>query len=145
MDPKALGKGFEQKHGARMARAEQERAKAAAEDAKQKEKLNQLRAAISDTVIPYLKEVEAEFPKGQFSIEVAKSKGVIRSPTGVSFSVGGGPKYTIELDGQRISVWHQGPSGTGLNVHLVHGFYDDPAAITRGVIGKLVQSAIDAE
>ena len=159
MDPKELRKRFEAKSAETAAKSAHKKAQLAAEKAEQAKREEEARTALRDVVIPYFNEIKAEFPKGQFSFDHAVS--MTLSPVRVSFKVGNGPRYFLEVIGGNVRILKEGPSFAppkgpqsgrkappGTNVQFVFSpnsepFIKEPSDLTRENLGRLVQMAID--
>jgi hypothetical protein len=103
--------------------------------------------AMTDVVIPFLAEIEEQFPPNQFSfspqIDLQDHKFV-----GVSFRVGDGPMVTISAAFGNIVISHGGASGSSKGIEFVYGpgaapFIASSRDLTRDKIARLVEMVID--
>jgi hypothetical protein len=158
MDPEDLKKRFEEKNSKVTASAAGAKAEAESQKSEQEKRAEVGRAAVRDVVVPYFKEIEATFPKGQFSFNpAAKTDAKDHSSVAVSFKVGNGPRYFIEVIRGHVRVFCEGPyfePSKGDNkapikyaqfifVSTEEPFIEGPHDLTREKLGKLIQIAID--
>jgi hypothetical protein len=103
--------------------------------------------AMTDVVIPFLSEVKAEFPHGQFSfspqIDLQDHKFV-----GVSFKVGNGPMVTISAAFGNIIIAQSGGSGSAKGIEFIYDRSSEPfisssCDLTRDKVSKLIEMVID--
>jgi hypothetical protein len=103
--------------------------------------------AMTEVVIPFLAEIKAEFPPGQFSfspqIDLQDHQFI-----GVSFKVGNGPMVTISAAFGNIIIAQSGGSGSGKGIDIVYGrdaepFISSSRDLTRDKVSKLIEMVID--
>jgi hypothetical protein len=161
MDPKELAGLFEKKNADIAAKTAQENAQLDAQKTEREKRIAEGRAALLNVVIPYFKEIEATFPKGQFSFNpAAQIDSNDLSPVGVSFKIGDGAEHHIEVTQGNVQIWQEGvnPKGPkrpgakvlGLSIRLVYPsttepFIAQPSDLTREKLGKLVEMAINKQ
>ena len=148
MDAKELAAKFVAKAAAAVAEKDrQETAKPDDDGKRLEEDVEDCKRAMTEVVIPFLSELKAHFPQGQFSfhpqIDLSDHKFV-----GVSFRVGDGPVTTISTTFGNVMVSHSGASGSSRGVDLVYSpetdpFISDSGDLTREKITKLVEMIID--
>ena len=156
MDPEELKKRFEEKRSKIAASAAQAGVEAKAQESEQEQKVEAGRVAIRDMVLPYFKEIEAALPKDQFSFD-SFAKDV--SSAKVSFRIGKGPRYFIEVIRGNVRVFCEGPyfdpSKSDRKAPVKYAqfifsateepFIEGPQDLTREKLGRLVQLAIDQD
>jgi len=147
MDARALAAKFVAKAASAVAEKYRQEAAIPDDDAKRLKDAEDCKRAITEVVIPFLSELKAHFPQGQFSfhpqIDLSDHKFV-----GVSFRVGDGPVTTISTTFGNVMVSHSGASGSSRGVDLVYSpetdpFISDSGDLTREKISKLVEMIID--
>jgi hypothetical protein len=147
MDAKALAAKFVAKAAAAVAEKYKQESATPDDNAKRLKDAEDCKRAITEVVIPFLSELKAHFPKGQFSfhpqIDLPDHKFV-----GVSFRVGDGPVTTISTTGGNVMVSHTGASGSSRGVNLAYSpetepFISNSGDLTREKISKLVEMIID--
>jgi hypothetical protein len=158
MDPEDLKKRFEERSSKNTIEAAEAKAETDTQATEQQKRIEVGRAAIRDIVIPYFREIEATFPKGQFSFDTAaKVDPKELFPIAVSFTVGSGPRYFIEVIRGNVRVFCEGPyfeppkNGNKASIkyaQFIFGsseepFIEGPNDLSREKIGKLIQIAID--
>jgi hypothetical protein len=147
MDAKALAAKFVAKAAAAVAEKYKQESATPDDNAKRLKDAEDCKRAITEVVIPFLSELKAHFPQGQFSfhpqIDLPDHKFV-----GVSFRVGDGPVTTISTTGGNVMVSHTGASGSSRGVNLAYSpetepFISNSGDLTREKISKLVEMIID--
>jgi hypothetical protein len=103
--------------------------------------------AMTEVVVPFLAEIKAAFPPGQFSfspqIDLQDHQFV-----GVSFKVGNGQMVTISAAFGNIVIAQSGGSGSGKGIEFVYGrgaepFISNSGDLTREKVAKLIETVID--
>jgi hypothetical protein len=158
MDPKDLKKRFEEKNASATASVAEATAEAEAQKYELEKRAEEGRAALRDVVVPYFAELEAAFPKGQFSFNpAARIDAKDQSSVAASFIVGNGPRYFVEVIRGNVRIFCEGPyfeRSKGDNkppikyakfifVPSEEPFIEGPHDLTREKLGKLIQIAID--
>jgi hypothetical protein len=147
MDAKALAAKFVAKAASAVAETYKQESATPDDNAKRLKDAEDCKRAITELVIPFLSELKAHFPQGQFSfspqIDLSDHKFV-----GVSFRVGDGPITTISTTFGNVMVSHTGASGSSRGVNLVYSpetepFISNSGDLTREKISKLVEMIID--
>jgi hypothetical protein len=103
--------------------------------------------AMANNVMPFLLELKAHLPDGQFSF-APQIDGQDHRVIGVSFAIGDGPPTTIFTAFGNVIVTHAGASGSSKGVSFVYPPDADPyisnsGDLTREKIAKLVEMVID--
>jgi hypothetical protein len=102
---------------------------------------------MTEVVIPFLAEIKAEFPSGQFSfspqIDLQDHQFV-----GVSFKVGNGPMVAISAAFGNIIIAQGGGSGSAKGIEFIYDrsvepFISNSGDLTREKVGKLIEIVID--
>jgi hypothetical protein len=154
MDPKDLKKRFEKKSARRAAESAQARAAEETEKAERADRVVQGQAALEKVVIPYFREIEATFQRGQFTFDPsAKMDAETHFPIGVTFKVGNGSLHFIEVIRGTVRIgWHgyESSGQTRVAKEFVYSsnaepFIKEPSDLTRERLGKLVAMAIDED
>ncbi|WP_139251610.1 hypothetical protein [Kaistia soli] len=105
------------------------------------------KTAMEQHVIPFLKELQAALPDGQFSLAPQISAQDHRF-VGVSFKLGDGPATSISTAFGNVIVAQAGDSGSSKGVQFVYAPDEEPyisnsGDLTREKIAKLVEMVMD--
>jgi hypothetical protein len=157
MEPEDLKKRFDEKAARASAEAAQQKAKVLEQQAELDRKIQESHKALNEVVIPYFKEIEAVFPRGQFLFERVPKKNLRdNSSAEVSFNFRNGRfVYYIQLIQGNVTIFKednmQNKAVKQINAKPkfvyppnTEPFIASPRDLTREKLGKLVQIAIDA-
>ena len=108
------------------------------------------KTALRNVVLPYLTEVAASFGKGEFVVQPIIEPRT-KVPSGVSFRIGQGLEYSIEVDAGNVNVTTRDlriKGQVGLKTKFLHSgdrelFIKGVDDLTREKVGYLVKLAID--
>jgi hypothetical protein len=156
MDPKELAKMHEEKNARIAAAVAEKKAQVEAQKVEDKKRVEQGRTALREVVIPYFKEIQAAFPKGDFKFNsAAKVDLETRTPVAVSFQMKHGFEHVIEVIRGNVKIYRRRPGPPqrpgvrkiAMPTEFVFAgdaepFIAGPSDLTREKLGKLVEIAI---
>jgi hypothetical protein len=146
MGPKELAAQFAKKNAESDARKEKEKAAAEESAAKLKKGREDAKKALADVAIPFLNEVKAELPPGQFAVgsEVDVSD---QRPIAIRFKIGNGPTVRISTTSGNVTITEtSSPEIPGHISFMYPGtaepFISTTKDLTKEKLNKLVEMVI---
>jgi len=115
---------------------------------KRRDDVDHCRRAMTDNVMPFLRELAQQLPEGQFSFAPQIDGRDHHNILGVSFTIGDGPTTTISTAMGNVVVTHAGASGAKKGVSFVYSpdaepYISNSGDLTREKIAKLVEMVMD--
>ncbi len=147
MNANELAKRFMDKTAAATAEKDRQVQEAVTNVDKRMADVEHCKTAMEQHVIPFLKELQAALPDGQFSLAPQISAQDHRF-VGVSFKLGDGPATSISTAFGNVIIAQGGDSGSSKGVQFVYApdaepYISNSGDLTREKIAKLVEMVMD--
>ena len=146
MDAKELAEKFTAKVAAAVTERDKQTTAAELHKTKRTDDADHCKRALTENVIPFLKELQSHLPKDQFTLDSQIDQD--RKTVGVSFRIGDGPVTSIFTALGNVIVTRGGASGSSKGTAMVYDPASEPhisnsGDLTRDKIAKLVEMTID--